>query len=106
MKPYCTYESTEAIKTAIIVYFILWFPKRNITKLKFKENLFIIVNKTINIHSTQHSILPFGHVRHVSMTTRKFDCLYMVVYFLEDKAQTINTHIMNFTCKTLPYIFL
>lgn len=55
MKPYCTYESTEAIKTAIIVYFILWFPKRNITKLKFKENLFIIVNKTINIHSTQLS---------------------------------------------------
>lgn len=56
MKPYCTYESTEAIKTAIIVYFILWFPKRNITKLKFKENLFIIIIKlSISIQHNTHS---------------------------------------------------
>lgn len=50
MKLYCIYESIEVIKIVIIVYFILWFFKRNIVKLKFKENLFIIVNKIINIY--------------------------------------------------------
>lgn len=43
MKLYYIYESIEVIKIVIIVYFILWFFKRNIIKQKFKENLFIIV---------------------------------------------------------------
>lgn len=51
MKLYnCIYESIEVIKIVIIVYFILWFFKRNIIKQKIKENLFIIVNKIINIY--------------------------------------------------------